>query len=150
VKVAIYTQIRKNCGSIDEPYWKFNGGHTFVLSNITPAQAAEIQEDGIPTLVGLINCCSDFVEEYVSDWAILEDDDKVAEEWESVNDIFWSNNEWVCVQTTFNDDNLYQDLVSKTFSYKMGFHGQRENCTMSYTMNDGTILSEEEFTKKYQ
>jgi hypothetical protein len=99
MKVAIYTQVRENYGSASEPYWKMKGGEVFIVPDLTPLQVLKVTNYGIPTLKALIETRSDMFEEYVVDYAILDDDVKVCEEWETPFELRWIGGRWVANRT---------------------------------------------------
>ena len=76
--LVINTQYRENYAAhnedykhgIDEPYWKFKGGSTYFVSDLTDAQVNKIIKKGIPTLPDLIEYSNPASEEYVLDWEI--------------------------------------------------------------------------------
>ena len=56
--LVIQTQYRENYAAhnedykhgIDEPYWKFKGGSTYFVTNLTSKQINKIAQKGIPAL----------------------------------------------------------------------------------------------------
>ena len=88
MKLVINTQYKENYAShnedyehgVSEPYWKFKGGSTYVVENITPPQARNIEMDGIPNLDKLLSYSNVGSQEYVLDYEIVEDDTKVCED----------------------------------------------------------------------
>ncbi len=74
MKIVITTQHRENYGSTDQPYWKFKGGDTYVVPNLSVKQVMQVRERGIPTLTELVSSSNSMFEEYVIDWSILDDD----------------------------------------------------------------------------
>ena len=86
MKLVIQTQYKENYAAHNEDYvqgvsvdhWKFKGGSTYVVENITPAQARNIEMDGIPHLTALIEERNESFEEYILDHDIVADD---ATEW---------------------------------------------------------------------
>ena len=90
MKLVIQTQIRENYGAHDwdgegacPHHWKFKGGSTYVVENINPPSARNIEMDGIPTLTALIENRNESFEEYILDYDIVEDDAVVCDEWET-------------------------------------------------------------------
>jgi hypothetical protein len=146
MKIVITTQIRENYGSADKPYWKFKGGETFVVPDLTPNQAVRVREDGIPTLTALINTMNPMFEEYVVDWAILDNDAVVCEDWETPFELRWINGRWVATRTVENGEYGYmnQRVERKTEEYDMLMGGGRENYRVVYTMRNGDMVTGEE------
>ena len=61
--LVIQTQYRENYAAhnedykhgIDEPYWKFKGGSTYFVTDLTSKQINKIANGGIPKLLSLIH-----------------------------------------------------------------------------------------------
>jgi hypothetical protein len=146
MKIVITTQVRENYGSEDKPYWKFKGGETFIVPDLTPAQAVRVREDGIPTLTALINTMNPMFEEYVVDWAILDNDAVVCEDWETPFELRWIGGRWVANRTVENGEYGYmnQRVERKTEEYDMLMGGGRENYRVLYTMRNGDMVTGQE------
>lgn len=146
MKLVIQTQVRENYGDAASPYWKFKGGETFVVPNLTPAQAARVQEDGIPTLRALIETSSDMFEEYIIGHNVVEDAAVVCEEWETPFELFWEQGRWVARRTVKNDEYGYmrQEIAAKTEQYIMHMGGERAEYSVMYTLRDGRCLNNED------
>ncbi len=146
MKIVITTQVRENYGSADKPYWKFKGGETFIVPDLTPAQAVRVREDGIPTLTALINTMNPMFEEYVVDWAILDNDAVVCEDWETPFELRWIGGRWVANRTVENGEYGYmnQRVERKTEEYDMLMGGGRENYRVLYTMRNGDMVTGQE------
>lgn len=146
MKIAIYTQVRENYGSADEPYWKCKGGNTFVVPGLTPAQVVRVKEDGIPTLTALINTSNPMFEEYVVDWAIIDNDAVVCEPWETPFELHWKNGQWIANRTVENGEYGYmrREVQRKTEEYDMEIGGGIANYRAVYTMRNGDMVTEKE------
>ena len=70
--LVIQTQYKENYGSIEAPHWKFKGGSTYFVTDLTATQVAKIEANGIPTLTDLIEYNSGGSEEYVLDYEVRE------------------------------------------------------------------------------
>ena len=78
--LVIQTQYRENYAAhnegyehgVDESYWKFKGGSTYFVSDLTEAQINKIIKKGIPTLSDLIEYSNEACEEYILDWEIRD------------------------------------------------------------------------------
>ena len=77
--LVIQTQVRENYGAHDwdgkgecPQYWKFKGGHTYFVTDLTSAQINKIANGGIPTLTDLIEYKDTHFEEYILDWEIRD------------------------------------------------------------------------------
>lgn len=146
MKIVIQTQVRENYGDADKPYWKFKGGDTYVVPNLTTAQAARVQEDGIPTLRSLIESRSDMFEEYVIGFNVVEDSTVVCEPWETPFELFWEQGRWVARRTVKNDEYGYmrREVTAKTEQYIMHMGGERAEYLVMYTLIDGRVLNNDD------
>jgi len=87
-KLVITTQHKENYGAHDwdgvgqcPQYWKFKGGNTYVVRDLTTAHINKIAQNGIPTLTTLIEHKSEAFEEYILGWEIVEDDAPECDDW---------------------------------------------------------------------
>ena len=142
MKIVITTQIRENYGDATNPYWKFKGGDTYVVPNLSVAQTLQVKERGIPTLTALIETRNEGFEEYVVDWSILDDDATVCEPWETPFNLYWEQGRWVARRTVDNGEYGYMrnEVASKTEGYDMLMGGDRENYVVTYTMRNGDVV----------
>ena len=142
MKIVITTQIRENYGDATNPYWKFKGGDTYVVPNLSVAQTLQVKERGIPTLKALIETRNEGFEEYVVDWSILDDDATVCDPWETPFNLYWEQGRWVARRTVENGEYGYMrsDVASKTEQYDMLMGGARENYVATYTMRNGDVV----------
>ncbi len=151
MKIVIQTQIRENYGAHDwngegecPQYWKFKGGNTYVVPNLSVEQVMKIKEQGIPTLTALIEERNNSFEEYVLDWSICDDDAVVCEDWETPFELFWEQGRWVARRTVKNDEYGYmrREIAAKSEQYDMAMGGDRTNYQVTYTLRDGRVLSQ--------
>jgi hypothetical protein len=150
MKIVITTQIRENYGAHDwdgqgtcPQRWKCKGGNTYVVPNLSVTQVLRIKEQGIPTLMSLIEQRNEGFEEYVMDWAILDDDAKVGAEWESPLELSWEQGRWVARRTVENGEYGYmrQEIARKVETWEMLPAGERENYKCIYTLRvDGRTV----------
>ena len=142
MKIVITTQFRENYGDSDKPYWKFKGGDTYVVPNLSVEQTLKVKDNGIPTLTALIETRNEGFEEYVVDWSILDDDATVCEPWETPFNLYWEQGRWVARRTVENGEYGYMraEVASKTESYDMLMGGDRENYVAVYTMRNGDVV----------
>ena len=146
MKLVIQTQIRENYaahqGFNGEYYWKCKGGNSYVVANLTPAQAERVVEDGIPTLKALVEERSDYFEEFIIDWSVLDNDAVVCEEWESPIQLSWQGGRWTAIQVRENDEYGYmrQDIARQITTWDLLMGGERENTVCTYVMRDGKVV----------
>ena len=146
MKLVIQTQYSENYGSTDKPYWKFKGGDTYVVPNLTTAQAERVLRDGIPTLKALIEYKNSASEEYVNFYSVVEDDAVVCDDWETPNMLSWENNTWVCRQIQSNDGSFRKPVVSKVTKYTLGMGGDKSDLLVSWVMENGDIIPYKDVT----
>lgn len=146
MKVVIRTQVRENYGTAEAPYWKCKGGNTFVVPNLTPAQASKVKEKGIPTLKALIGASTPMFEEYVIGFDVVEDSATVCEPWETVTMLSWENGRWVAREETLNEEYgyMHKDIAKRSVYYEMAMGGVQENTKVMYTLRDGREMSYQE------
>jgi hypothetical protein len=152
MKLVIQTQHKENYGAHDwdgkgecPQYWKFKGGNTFVVENITERQAGKISISGIPTLKSLIENCNESWEEYIIDWEIVADDAKVCDEWDSPIVLGYAHEagEWVAVRVTDNTGeygHMRKEILEKRESWSMLPAGEQANYQQQFTMEDGAVV----------
>jgi len=152
MKLVIDTQFCENYGSHAwdgkgecPQRWKFKGGETYVVLNITPAQQARIERDGIPTLAGLIEYSSDYAKEYIISYRVVEDAAQAGEEWETPYELAYVDEKWIARHTIENGEYgyMHRDVARKTEQYTMLPKGERTVYTASYEMRDGRIMNED-------
>ena len=162
MKLVISTQYRENYAAhnedfvpgVSEDYWKFKGGSTYVVENINPPSARNIEMDGIPTLTALIENRNESFEEYILDYDIVEDDAVVCEEWETPYVLEYDTDikRWRATKFTFNGDMGYMKdgIVSKTESWLVTSEDTgREDYKALYTMSDGHTGLGDSFLKEW-
>jgi len=149
MKVAIFTQIRENYGSADAPYWKCKGGSTFVVPNLTPAQAALVEERGIPTLTALINNMTPMFEELVTGFVVVENTAKVCDAWETPFELHWKGGQWIANRTVENGEYSFMNrkVLRKTEEYDMLMGGGQENYRAVYTMRNGDVVDSQQVSE---
>lgn len=108
--LVIQTQYRENYAAhnedyvhgVSEPYWKFKGGSTYFVDNLTSEQINKIAQKGIPTLTKLIEYSNEASEEYILDWEIRNlgknGDGKgpICEPWDCPVEFYWGGDRWLC------------------------------------------------------
>ena len=142
MKIVIQTQVRENYGDANKPYWKFKGGETYIVPNLSVEQTLKIKDKGIPTLMALIESNSDMFEEYVQNWAILDDDLVVTDPWETPYNLYWEQGRWVARRIVKNGEYGYMraEVASKVEKYDMLMAGGRESYEAIYTMRNGDVV----------
>ena len=106
--LVIQTQHRENYGAHNwdgegecPQHWKFKGGSTYFVDDLTTSQVNKIAQKGIPTLSVLIESRNEMFEEYILDWEIRDlgknGDGKgpICEPWETPVQFFYEDG-WKC------------------------------------------------------
>jgi hypothetical protein len=146
MKIVITTQVRENYGDANKPYWKFKGGDTYVVPDLSVEQTLKVKEYGIPTLRALIETRTQGFEEYVVDWSILDDDATVSEPWETPYNLYWEQGRWVARRIVENGEYGYMraEVASKAEKYVMLMAGGRESYEAIYTMRNGDVVNDKD------
>ena len=143
MKLVITTQIRENYaahnGFNGEYYWKMKGGNTYVVESLTSKHVNKIADKGIPTLTKLIEAKSDYFEEYILGWEIVnDDDDTLWAEWETPIEFHWVGDRWFARRTIENDEYGYmrKDILRSHESWIPQEDGERGHFEVLYQMRD--------------
>lgn len=149
MKLVINTQHRENYAAhnedfvpgVSQDYWKFKGGSTFVVNNITPPKARNIEMDGIPTLTALIEDRNESFEEYILGYDIVEDDAVVCEEWETPYVLEYDSmlKAWRMSRITINGDMGYMrsEIAEKHESWMPLPKNERGDYKVMWVMTNG-------------
>ena len=139
MKLVIDTQFCENYGAHAwdghgqcPQHWKFKGGETYVVLNITPAQQARIERDGIPTLAGLIEYSNDGSKEYIISYRVVEDDAQAGEEWETPYELAYVDSKWIACRFVPAEDYWTPGFVGKSEQYEMLPEGGRSAYECEY------------------
>lgn len=152
MKLVIHTQFKENYGAHTwdgegecPQYWKFKGGDTYVVRDISNAQMNKIAKEGIPTLTNLIEYRNEASEEYIISWEILEDSAKECEDWDSVTEFVWKMDRWVCQRLTNNEEAGYmrREILAKSESWIPLPEAERSDYKCEYKTANGWFTGEE-------
>lgn len=147
MKLVIITQHQENYGDPDRPYWKFKGGDTYIVENLTEEQAQRALDTGMPVLTKLINRDGEMFKEYVREIMAVPDDAVVTEEWE--DPIVLEHKDglgWTARQIQHSNGCFRKGIKSKNVSWVLGF----ENYVVTFDMEDGrTGLSYKELEAEF-
>ena len=158
-KLVIHTQYKENYGAHDwdgkgecPQYWKFKGGDTYVVENLTSTQIQKIVDNGIPTLSKLIEYSNDYAKEYILDWSVEEDSKVICEEWETPIICVWTEDRWIFTKNQINDEfGSYRKEIASVFtSWIPSDEGQVSDMVKTYTMDDGSIMSHQELEQFFK
>jgi len=152
-KLVIHTQHKENYGAHDwdgkgecPQYWKFKGGNTYVVRDLSSAHINKIADQGIPTLTKLIESKSEAWEEYILGWEIVDNSAKECDDWESVIEFQWSIDRWTCLRVTNNDEYGYmrREILAKSEQWIPLEGGDRSDYKCQYKTAKGWFDSESE------
>ena len=153
--LVIQTQHRENYAAHDqgyqhgvsEPAWKFKGGTTYVVHDITDAQRRRIEANGIPTLTKLIEYSNPAFEEYILDWEIRDlgnpGDGKgpICESWEIPVRFRWDTDTkaWQCsTHHTPGDESFWHPAIRcRAEQWTPGPESARDNYKCQYKTANG-------------
>jgi len=151
-KLVIHTQHKENYGAHDwdgkgecPQYWKFKGGNTYVVRDLSSAHINKIADQGIPTLTKLIESKSEAFEEYILGWEIMEDDARECEDWDSVIEFQWKGDRWTCLRFTFNGEHGYmrKEIHAKSEQWIPLEGGERAHYACQYKVDNGWFESDD-------
>ena len=149
MKLVSQTQIKENYGAHDwdgqgecPQYWKFKGGNTYVVDGLTGKMINKIAQHGIPTLRGLIESSNESWEEYILDWEVAEDSDKVCDDWENPIVLSYVDGAWRACQITENGEYGYmrKEITRQIRSWTLLQGGDEEGHVVEYVMEDGKTV----------
>ena len=165
MKLVISTQIRENYAAHnedyvhgrDEPYWKFKGGNTYIVENVSIADA---QSESFFNIVDkLIEEKNDAWEEYILHSELVDTCDfditNFVQEWEAPIMIRFDGMKFLATKTTMNGEFGYMrpEIEKKVESWIMkskddafdtsGF--VRTSYVSDLHLKDGRIMKQDEF-----
>ena len=159
MKLVIQTQVSENYaahnGFTGEYNWKYKGGNTYVVPNLSDDNVNRIAEKGIPNLTKIVEENHKYYQEYILDWEIVGDDEDSWNEWETPTILEFSNElGWVATRHIINNDDygyMRSDIASKFEAWVILEGNVREEGSYKcfYEMKDATILSYEELEAHY-
>lgn len=154
MKIVLSTQIRENYGAHSwdgegecPQYWKFKGGNTYVVENVSVEQAQDPSYwDFISSLV---SSADDYFEEYVIGNELIDDCDDVSQyhnKWESpiyiVPSLSDMNGQFSKVDVNDEYGYMRREISSKYSTWIQSVGAVRDNdshvCT--YIMRNGEVL----------
>jgi len=151
MKLVIHTQYRENYAAhnedfvpgVSENYWKMKGGSTYVVPRFKDFAIAKEVVAFLSDRIGYSNPAS---EEYIVDWEIRDNSDKVCESWETVTQIFIVGEKVTALQITDNRPDADQyggymrsEILEMTEAWTMLPDSDRSEYSCSYLMRDGDI-----------
>ena len=153
MKLVINTQYRENYGAHDwdgqgecPQYWKFKGGSTYVVPNIL-GESPDIMKRVRP----LIEYGNYGSEEYILDYEIVENNAKVCEDWETVTQLFITEDKVTALKVIDNREDgwMRDEILEKTESWTMMPEHERKDYSATYLMRDGDECDSESDLKNW-
>ena len=158
MKIVIQTQYKENyawnedgtLGTGADAYWKFKGGDTYIVENVTADQAQlSTFWDKLETLVTYTNDAS---MEYILDMKVIDDADFKLEDhiepWETVTYLTMrpSGNLAFAKKVTQNGEYGYMrsEISEKIETWTALPRQEREDYFCQFKMEDGSLLSSEQ------
>jgi len=156
MKIVIQTQYCENyawnedgtLGTGSDAYWKFKGGSTYIVEDVTAEQAQS--SSFWDELEALVTYYDDASKEYVLDMSVIDDADFKLEdhiqEWETPTYIIQAEYGFIAQKRTMNSEFGYMrsEIKSKFESWTMFPSQERKDYSCSFTMNNDLILSYDE------
>ena len=152
MKLVIQTQIKENYGAHDwdgegecPQRWKFKGGTTYVVNNLSSNNINRYNEMGIPKLKKLIESKDEAFDEYILSHALMEDDDVCCEKWETPVELVWGGDRWLATKTVDNSEYnwMRSDFSAKREEWIPQEGGERAHYKLSYLLPAGWVDHEE-------
>ena len=157
-KLVIQTQYCENYAfhnedyvhGVSEPYWKFKGGSTYVMENLSSQTINALASGNFlwDKIQSDIEYANEASKEYILDWSIEEDDASVCEAWENPIIIDMVGDRLQCTQVIPNGEYGYmrKEIASSTRTWTQ-VNGSHENFNTVYTMEDGAVLSHKKLSE---
>ena len=157
-KLVIQTQYCENYAAhnedyvhgVSEPYWKFKGGSTYVMENLSSQTINALASGNFlwDKIQSDIEYANEACKEYILDWSIEEDDASVCEAWENPIIIDMVGSSLQCTQHIPNGEYGYmrKEIASSTRTWTQ-VNGSHENFNTVYTMEDGAVLSHKKLSE---
>lgn len=146
MKLVIHTQIKENYGAHDwdekgecPQRWKFKGGNTYVVNNLSEENQVRLKEKGIPNLEKLICEDNEYFQEYVLDYSLVSDEETPWEKWETPVEFVWGGDRWLATRTINNDKYSYmrEDILAKREEWIPQAGGERAHYKSEYLTENG-------------
>jgi len=144
MKLVIHTQHKENYGAHDwdgegecPQYWKFKGGNTYVVENLTDEQVVKINNNGIPTLTKLIESSNECFKEYITMYTIVADHDRPWDEWDEPYQLFYFEGKWNAIQVTSGRyAGLRKECIAQRRTYVLADGGEQVNSKTEIQLSD--------------
>jgi len=146
MKLVIITQYLENYNTTGEgePYWKAKGGSTYIVEDVE-RRDAKIRI--APTIIEFVTSKKEMFQEYILSVAVVEDDTKVCEEWETLTKFKEVDSVWL--GKAFTPIDWVDGIVGKQECWIAEPNNERRNDSWSevYKLDTGEWVSNEEATR---
>ena len=151
MKLVIQTQIRENYGAHDwdgngecPQRWKFKGGTTYVVNDLSSNNINRYNEMGIPKLSKLVEESNEYFQEYVLQHSLEEDDAKICDDWETPTELVWGGDRWLASKTVDNNEYnwMRKDILKKREEWIPQEGGERAHYKLQYLLPEGWVNHE--------
>ena len=152
MKLAIYTQIEENYGSHTwdgegecPQRWKFKGGNTYVVENISLDDALHVEEEfGLTNAARMVNHIAaalrednESFKEYMIDWMLVDDEVQICDKWETPVVLTVKSSGTILAEcNTDREDFWAEGYVSKHETWEVA-DGRQVNYRCEWTTTDG-------------
>ena len=156
MKIVLTTQYVENYGAHDwdgqgqcPQHWKFKGGETYIIENLTQAQANDFIQHQLTALYKLIEYSHEAAKEYVVSCEVCEDNHNPLEDWETANIISIKDDIFTMSCVSKNDEYGYMHKIisEKRESYQMMEQGKRENYKVEFLLTTGEVVNHEQMSQ---
>lgn len=140
--LVIDTQYMENYGEPGRPHWKAKGGDTYVVRDLTAAQAMDMAF--IRNVFARIEYSNEMSEEYVLNWEIRDGEFvQSPESWQAPIFISVEGDQFVATETIVNDDFQFrQEIAVKHSKWNMLPQSKRNGYEVHYTLRNGRVVDE--------
>jgi len=151
--LVIQTQYQENYAAhnenykhgVDEPYWKFKGGTTYYVNDLSDKDIKAINEKGIPNIEELITYENVGSREYILDFEIRkpgEGDGPICEKWETPVELWYdrSTNEWKARTYKHDSDEFpmwSKGIIARAQQWTLLPDGDRHEYACQYKTKNG-------------
>ena len=150
--LVIQTQYQENYAAfndgykhgVDEPYWKFKGGTTYYVNDLSEKDIKAINEKGIPNIKELITYEGVGSREYILDFEIREpgQDGPICEKWETPVELWYdrTDNQWKARTFKYDDEELpmwNKGIIARAQQWVCEPEGNRSNFQQQYKTKNG-------------
>ena len=149
-KLVIHTQYRENYAAhndgynhgVDQPHWKFKGGTTYVFPNF---QDFNNVNDIVARVTDMITFSHEAAEEYVLNWSIVPQSEKICEDWDTPIVLSFYNDDIIAIKITDNREGgwMRDEILELTETWTLSPENERHNYKGEYLMNDGEFVAHE-------